>query len=233
MGEITEHEDFLASLPVRRIKSPGPDQLYSERKIQNKAATHAHLHLKNVAEALDKLVDQFGFDRILIGGPVEAAAELQRLLSKRARARVIDRVSLPVNASAHDVLEEALRIGERLERKMEEQIVEDLIEGDDKHHPFTLGLEGTVLALCEERIWRMVYAQGFTAAGGQCGRCGMLFAAPDGSCEYCGGGIHKTDDLLERMVERALDQDSLLEEVAGPAAERLQQAGGIGAILRF
>ena len=102
-----------------------------------------------------------------------------------------------------------------------------------EHHPFTLGLERTVHALCEERIWRMVYANGFTPAGGQCAQCGMLFAKADGACEYCGKAITPIDDLLERMVERALDQDSRLEEVAGNAAARLQQAGGIGAILRF
>ncbi len=82
-------------------------------------------------------------------------ARLRHLLSKRVRSRLIDRLSLPVTASAADVLKEGLRIGERLERQMEEQIVNDLIIGDDKHHPFTLGLERTVHALCEERIWRM------------------------------------------------------------------------------
>ena len=60
--------------------------MFFERKFQNKAATHAHLHLKHVAESLDRLVDQYGFDRILIGGPVEATGELQHLLSKRVRA---------------------------------------------------------------------------------------------------------------------------------------------------
>jgi peptide chain release factor subunit 1 len=233
MGEIAEHEDFLAPLPVRRIKSPGMDHMFSEHRFQNKADLHAHLHLKHVAESLDKLVDRYAFDRILIGGPVEATGELQHLLSKRVRGRIVDRISLPVTASANRVLEEALRMGERLERQMEEQTVNDLIAGDDKHHPFTIGLEPTVHALCEERIWRMVYAQGFTATGGQCANCRMLFAMSDGSCEYCGAAITPTEDLLERMVERALEQDSLLEEVSGSAAARLRQAGGIGAILRF
>jgi peptide subunit release factor 1 (eRF1) len=233
MGEIVEHQDFLAPLPVRRIKSPGTDQMYSERRFQNRASTHVHLHLKHVAESLDRLVDQYGFDRILIAGPVEATGELHHLLSKRVRGRLVEHISLPVTASAHRILEETLRIGERLERQVEEEIVQDLIAGDHRHHPFALGLEGTVHALCEERIWRMIYANGFTPTGGQCSKCRMLFAKPNGACEYCGASITRTDDLMELMVERALEQDSLLEEVAGNAATRLQQAGGIGAILRF
>src|SRR6185369_9380947 len=82
MGEIEEHQDFLAPLPVRRIKSPGMDHIRSERGLQNKAASDVHLHLKHVAESLDKLVHQYRFDRILIGGPVEATSELQHLLPK-------------------------------------------------------------------------------------------------------------------------------------------------------
>jgi len=233
MGEIVEHEDFLAPLPVRRIKAPGMDQMFSEHRFQNRAETHTHLHLKNVAESLDRLVDRYGFDRILIGGPVESTSELQQLVSKRVRGRLVDRISLPVTANIARVLEEALQTGERVERQMEERIVDDLIAGNDGHHPFTLGLERTVRALCEERIWRMIYAQGFTPSGGQCLNCGMLFAAPNGACQYCGAAIKPTEDLLERMVERAVEQDSRLEEVSGSAAARLQQAGSIGAILRF
>jgi hypothetical protein len=41
------------------------------------------------------------------------------------------------------------------------------------------------------------------------------------------------DDLLDRMVNRALAQDGKVEAVAGDAANRLRQAGGIGAVLRF
>jgi len=63
--------------------------------------------------------------------------------------------------------------------------------------------------------------------------CGMLYAKIDGSCDYCGATIKPVDDLLERMVECVLEQDGKIAEVAGDAAMRLQQAGGVGAVLRF
>ena len=75
----------------------------------------------------------------------------------------------------------------------------------------------------EERVWRLIYAQDFNAEGGQCANCGMLFARADGSCDYCGAAIKPVDDLLERMVERALEQDGKVEEVAGDAAIRLRR----------
>jgi hypothetical protein len=90
-----------------------------------------------------------------------------------------------------------------------------------------------VRALCEKRIWRLVYAGGFSPRGGQCSNCGMLFARNDGSCDYCGAAIKPVNDLLERMLERVLEQDGKIEKVEGDAAARLQQVGNIGAILRF
>jgi peptide chain release factor subunit 1 len=233
IGEIAEHYDALAPAPVRHIKTSGTDHILSETRFQHKADMHVHWHLKHVAEMLDKLVDQYALDRLLLAGPVEATSELQHLLSKRVRNRVIERLSLPINASEHEVLEEALRVERRVEREMEKQIVEELIAGGDGHHPFTHGLEPTVRALCEERIWRLVYAGGFSPSGGQCANCGMLFARTVGSCDYCGGAIKPVDDLLERTVERVLEQDGKVEEVEGDAAIRLREVGNIGAILRF
>jgi peptide chain release factor subunit 1 len=232
IGEIEEHYDAVAPAPVRLIKTSGTDHILSESRFQHKAAMHVHWHLKNVAENLEKLVDQYAFDRLLLGGPVEATSELQHLLSKRLRSRVIERVSLPIRATKQEVLEEALRVELQVEREMDKQIVEELIAGD-AHHPSALGLEPTVRALCEERIWRLVYADGFNARGGKCVNCGMLFSRTDGSCDYCGAEIKPVDDLLERMVESVLDQNGIVEEVAGDAAIRLQQVGSIGAVLRF
>ena len=131
------------------------------------------------------------------------------------------------------VLEEALRVERQVERQIEKQIVEELIAGGDGHHPFTHGLEPTVRALCEQRIWRLVYAGGFNPSGGKCTNCGMLFARTQGSCDYCGGAIKPVDDLLEQMLERVLEQDGKIEEVEGDAAIRLREIGNIGAILRF
>jgi peptide chain release factor subunit 1 len=233
MGEIQEHANALASLSVRHIKETGTDHMLSENRFQSKAAMHAHLHLKHVAEMLNKLADQYRFDRLLLGGPVEATGELQNLLSKRVRRRVVERLSLPVTANAREILQEVLGVEQRIERQMEERLVDELIAGADPHHPFTLGLERTVRALCEGRVWRMVYADGFTPRGGRCSNCGMLFARGEGACDYCGAGIVAVDDLLQPMIDRALEQDGRVEEVAGNAASRLQHAGGIGAVLRF
>jgi peptide subunit release factor 1 (eRF1) len=232
IGEIVEHYDAFAPASVKHFRTTGTDQWLSAQRFQSNAEMHVHWHLKHVAKLLDKLVDRYGFHRLLLGGPVEATGALQHLLSKRARARVVERLALPVKASEQEVLEAALQVESRVEREMEKQTVEQLIDANG-HHPIMLGLDDTLRALAEERIWRVYYADGFRPRGGQCVNCGMLYGRTDGSCDYCGAAIKSVDDLLERMVERVLEQDGKIAEVAGEAALRLRQAGGIGAVLRF
>jgi peptide chain release factor subunit 1 len=232
MGEIEDLHKALAPAPVKHINTTGTDHILSQKRFQRKADTHAHWHLKHVAEIVDKLIDQYGFDRLVLAGHIEATSELSYLLSKRARARVVGRIALPIEASEHEVLEETLKIERQVEREAENRLVAELIAADG-HHPVRHGLERTLLALGEGRIWRLIYASGFSSRGGQCSNCAMLFAKTEGSCDYCGGAIGPVNDLVERMVERVLESDGKVEEVEGEAANRLQQIGGIGAFLRF
>jgi peptide chain release factor subunit 1 len=232
LGEIEEHHEALALLEVKHTKTTGTDHIWSQKRFQRKADTHVRWHLKHVAEMLDKLVDRYRFDRLVLAGRLEATSELYHLLSKRLRARVVERLTLPMEASEHAILAETLRIEQQVERHFEQRLVEELLAADQPNH-ITLGLESTVYALDEGRIWHLVYADGFRARGGQCPHCTMLFARTAGACDYCGMAIEPVDDLVERMAEGVLESDGKVEEVAGEAAMRLQQAGGIGAVLRF
>ncbi|HEV8712408.1 MAG TPA: Vms1/Ankzf1 family peptidyl-tRNA hydrolase [Candidatus Binatia bacterium] len=222
----------MAPAAVKHLNTTGTDHILSQKRFQRKADMHAHWHLKHVAEMLNHLVDRYGFDRLVLAGPVEATSELSHLLSKRVRARVVGRITLPIEANEHEVLAETLKLEQQVERETEKQLVEELIAADG-HHPVRLGLESTVRVLAEGRIWRLVYASGFRSRGGQCSNCAMLFARTGGPCDYCGAALAPFDDLVEQMAEQVLESGGKVEEVVGDAAIRLPQAGGIGAILRF
>jgi hypothetical protein len=51
--------------------------------------------------------------------------------------------------------------------------------------------------------------------------------------QNCGGTVQEMDELVERMVIRVWDAGGNIEHLRGAAAERLQQAGDIGAFLRY
>jgi peptide chain release factor subunit 1 len=233
LGEIEEWQEAFAAAAVKHIKAPAKDRLRSQLNMQRRAEMHVQWHLKQVAETMDRLAQTYEFDRLVLAGPVEATSELRRLLSKRLLSRVVGALPLPVQASAQQVLEETLKIEAEVERAAEIALVEELLTAAAKHEQATQGLQSTLRALRERRIWRLVYAEGFSPPGKECPNCSSLLSAEPKTCRYCGGNLKPVTDLIERMSEVLIDSGGKTEMVCGVAAERLKSAGGIGAFLRF
>ena len=233
LGEIEEDEEAFAKADVKHVKTSGTDHLRSQMNFQRKADEHAYSHLKHVAEMMSRLASINEFDRLILAGTVETTSELYGLLPKSLRTRVTSKVSLPVEANVKQVLEETLKIEEDLERKREVELVEELITAAAKNKQAVRGLDETLLALQEFRVWQLVYADGFVPRGGQCTNCGALLAKETESCSYCGKAVRLVDDLIELAAERVVEMEGRVEQVRGPAATRLKEAGSVGALLRY
>jgi peptide subunit release factor 1 (eRF1) len=176
---------------------------------------------------IEDVTRERAFDRLVLAGPVEVTSELARMLPHPLGEHVAGTLRLPVHATADEVLRHTLEIAERAERETEKTRVAQLFERG------AVGLEKTLLALQEGRLWMLLYADGFATSGAECPRCSMLSASRTAAnCSYCGERLLPLDDLIGRMLERA-SSGFRVEKVHGEAAERLRAAGGIGAILRF
>ncbi len=233
LGEIEEHEAVFDDVP-RRTVTTSMDRLWSQKNLQRHHDTHVHWHAAHVAERLRELVERYHFDRLIVGGTVEAVGELMRVLPKRLRERVAGTISVPVTASASDVLAEVLRLEEQVERQAEQQLVESLLTAAGKGDRAVIGPTATLEALHEGRVWRLLYVGNHILTGSACAQCGALFWEPQReTCWYCGGKLEPAPDFLNRVLERALALGGSVEEVRGPAAERLKAAGGLGAFLRY
>jgi len=233
LREVEEHREAFAPMDVTHIKTTGTDHMRSQMNIQRKADEHAHQHLKRVADKMSRLASLHEFDRLILAGTVEATSELHGLLPKALRARVIRKIPLPVDANEATMLEETLKIEAENERKREEDLVEELITAARKRQPAVLGLYETLLALQEQRVWQLVYVDGFSARGSECTNCEALSTKESEPCVYCGGAPRVVDDLIELAAARVLDMQGKVEQVQGPAAARLKEVGNIGALLRF
>jgi hypothetical protein len=233
LGEIEEHKEVFAKAEVTHIKTSGTDHIRSQMNIQRKADLHARWHLNEVAQMMSRLVGRLEFDRLILAGTVEATSELHGLLPKALRARVVRKIALPVQANSAVVLEETMKIEEEIERQREVDLVEQLITAANKRQNAMLGLEETLLALQEWRVWQLVYTEGFNVQGSQCTNCQGLLATQNKPCDYCGRPVRAVNDLIQLATERVFDLEGKVEQVRGPAAARLKEVGSIGAILRF
>lgn len=234
LGEIEEHGESFAPGEVKIVKAPGRDHIRSDMRFQRKADQFAHRHLKRVAELAVELAERHAFDRLMLAGPVEATSQLQQLLPKRWRSRVVASLDLPVEADKHTVLAATLRAGEEAERNGESRLVEELISDAARAEQRAVtGLDATLRSLRQGRIWRLVYADGYAPSGSRCANCAMLFEERPESCAYCGASVWPVDDLVEQAAQRVVVSGGKVEQVGGIAAERLKEAGGIGASLKF
>jgi peptide chain release factor subunit 1 len=233
MGEIEEHVDAFGTAKIRHLKSTGTDHLLSQKQFQRKKEVHALWHLKHAAELLDHLAMQYAFDRLVLAGTEEVTAELERVLAKRLRTRVVARIAVPFTASADLVLKETQEVIEKAEREAERRLVDELIDHASAKSQAVTGLDATLLALQEGRVWRLIYVAGLQKTGEQCQHCHAFCTDNCQICPYCGGSLSPVKDLIHALEQRVVESGGKVEPVQGEAARKLASVGSIGAQLRF
>lgn len=228
LGEIEEVSRLLDDVPGRHDQGG-----WAQARLQRHIEDHVQRHLKHVADTLLRIQRRRPFDHLVLAGPEEAVAALEQDLHDYARRRILGRVSLPMRASADDVLDRIMHLEVDLEARRESEAVRRLLsEAASGTGRAVTGLGGTLSALEANRAEVLVLAEELRAGGVRCERCGHLASAgPDRPCASCGGPVVEVPDLVEEAVELALRQRSRVETVAD--GDPLAEVGGVGALLRF
>jgi peptide chain release factor subunit 1 len=225
LGEIEEVSKILDEVPGRHDQGG-----WAQRRLQRHIEDHVQRHMKHVADVLLRLHQGRGFDRLVLAGPEEAVAELERELHDYVRRTIAGRVTLPMSASTDEVLDQAMAIERDREERRERETVERILgEASAGTGRAVAGMPPTLAALEENRVDILAVRDGLEAAGVRCGSCGHL-ATAGSRCEVCGFPTAEVPDLVEEAVEAALRRRCRVETVHdGP----LERAGGIGALLRY
>lgn len=227
LGEIEEVSRLLDDVPGRHDQGG-----WAQARLQRHIEDHVLRHLKHVADTLLRLQRSRPFDHLVLAGPEEAEAELERELHDYLRRRILGRVSLPMTASADAVVERVSHLELELEGRREREAVDRLLsEAEGGTGRAVTGMAATLGALEANRAEVLVLSEDLGASGVRCERCGHLAARADGPCEACGGPVVPVPDLVEEAVELALRHRTRVETVAD--GEPLARVGGIGALLRF
>jgi len=229
LGEVEEEHD-LESYVLGHHDQGG----WSQANYQRHHEAHVRWHLERVAERLAELLRRRPFDRLILAGPDEATAELRRILPRPLRAKLAAVVAAELFAPPAKVLQLTRAVEEQVERAAERELVADLVETASSGGGAACGLAATLEAVGRGQVHKLVVAEGVEAPGAECPSCGWLAAGPAGPCPACGAATEPMDDVVERAVERVLDDKGSAVVVHGAAAERLTGAcGGLGALLRY
>jgi peptide subunit release factor 1 (eRF1) len=182
---------------------------------------------------LTRRVEGESIHRIAIGGPAEVLGHFRRLLPPHVADRVRGAINIRVTAPLHEVLEAARQVREEWEHEEEQQLLSTL-EEDRGRGRAVVGPQSVIEAVREQRVRTLVYAYRATIPGGRCRSCETLYAEPLApTCPACGGEMEEIEDLLDLLASRVLHSAGGIEEVRGPAADSLQEHGGVAAELLY
>ena len=182
-------------------------------------AAHQHdEHLARTLEAVDALLVEAGLSPV---AKVVAASD----------GSTVAETLIWACADALDA--RASTVEAEIEREHETELVRELIDAAPAHLKAVVKLAPTIQAIQEQRVWQLIYADGFAPPGSQCGNCKALYAGEKVTCDYCGQAVKGVSDFIDRAAERVLEMQGRVEEVRGLAAESLQEYGNIDAFLRW
>jgi peptide chain release factor subunit 1 len=202
---------------------------WSQARYQRGIEKEKDDHLRNTAEALMKHFKRRPFQRLIVGGPREVAADFESKLHGYLSERVAGRIEVDVdNSTADQVLQKAQPLFEELDEEREAGALERLGEGRA-----AVRLEAVLRALNERRVECLVVDERFGEPGTSCPECGWL--GPDGerACPLDGRELEQLDDLSEAAIELTLQQSAEILAVRRRREELQERAGGIAALLRF
>lgn len=229
LGAIEEHDQVFDVVPGKHDQGG-----WSQANYQRHHEAHVYWHLKRVAAELSVLLRRRPFDRLVLAGPEEATNGLRKLLPRALKARLAATFSAELFATEQEILERTLAVEREVEREAEEHLVRELCETVGAGGPAVAGVAPTLEMIWLGRVHKLIVAQGLQLPGSECPTCGRLTPDRPPTCPSCGASPMPLSDIVERAIERALEEAGTVEVVHGPPARRLHDVGsGLGALLRF
>ncbi len=238
LGEMLELEEKEFRMEPSKVKEMGPVSRAAGVRVSRGTdhdvyehhvdAQYAHYH-KQIAKDVDRWCAAEHLNSLFVVGLVEMANGIRRELplALREKTTVIEKDLVWVESRAE--LEKRIEpFVEEHERERKVALMDSLL-GDSR--AVVLGIDETLVQLQQGRIRNLAVVKGLDGSLQQCLKCSWADRTQDPACPAC-GGERQVARLREVLPQLARRYNVSVEIVAGEAARKLQEAGGIGAWLR-
>ncbi len=188
--------------------SPRVDEgFWSGPRLERHSDTLAGRHVDRVAETVAaELRSDRELDRVVVGGATRSARELVDALAGDVADRVAAVVDLPLEADVARILSVLRELEETREATRTEAWCEEARDAVGTRSGVA-GLPDVLDALWGRRVRVLALPADFQLRGVECGACGRLAERGD-RCAACGEATVPLEDLGERALELALEQDA-------------------------
>jgi peptide subunit release factor 1 (eRF1) len=204
---------------------------WAASRLQRHSDEVALRNLREGAELLGKFCERAKCNRILLAGTDDNIHLFKDLLPKIWQDRIIGTFHADITAAESDILDRSLAVMQGLEPEREQRLVEEMFTAAAKGALGAIGLADTMAAVQDGRARVLIVADGYHAEGYQCTQCHSTTVEPLDTCPFCGGTVEHVLDAVNGVIHNAMEKGIAVEVVHDN--EDLEQAGSIGAILRY
>jgi len=235
MGQLVETKGFLGE-EIRRIKRGGGSSRGGASRSGGGGGARrerelASQNLRDVAAATTTFFEETELKHLLIAGTDETVSQFQEMLPKKLQEALVGTLPLDMNAGDNEVLERSLEIVQEADQKREARLVEVVVTAAAKGSKGVIRLDDTLGAVSEGRVQTLIVSDGFRAPGYRCKSCAYITGQYLSACPFCGGEIREIPDAVELAIQRVTEHGGEVEIIE--EKEKLDAAGGIGAVLRY
>ncbi len=230
LGTIEEEQGVFVDEWVPDQVKAGDWAALRQSRIARHIDDHVMHHLKDIAAVTYDTFLENDCEHLVFSGHVETLPKFKQVLHPHLRERVVGEFFLDPDAPPQDFLEHTLRIEEQVREEFEGALVRHL---EDESAPGGLGVRGlseTLAALVRGQVDTLLIAEGYTDSGFVC-YTDHYQATEAGDCPVCGRSLSEAADVIEDMVQLAINQNVQVEYIAAdnPFSERDR----VGALLRY
>jgi peptide subunit release factor 1 (eRF1) len=226
LGSIERREE-VTSEKTKRHSMGGWSQARYQRRADN---VHMH-HVKEVVEALEKVVQQDRIEHIIIAGDEVVVPKLREQLPKHLDEKVLDVLSLQRDAGEDEIVQATLGVLRQKDAESDAERVQELIDAWQGSGLGVVGPDSTLKALQMGQVEELLIAG--TADALRATR--LPDDAAPGAVKAETSAVTTADDrqlkLADELVTRAQQTSARVRFIEDP--ELLKEFGGVGALLRF
>jgi rubrerythrin len=188
-------------------------------------------HFKDMATALDRVVDDLGAAHVVLAGQHDIVSNFRKALSARSAAKVVAETALDHNASDSRLIEGAREALAGARHAAMEELAVRITDGMGAGGRGVGGFDDTFAALRRSQVRTLLVDRHYRPPGWICPACEHVTLAPTESCPVCGEGMTPAADAVGEAVRLAVLNGAFVEVAEDiPALDAL---GGIGGLLRY
>lgn len=223
----------IQNVKTRGTKVGGWSQMRYQRHLEQYHLQHA----KEVAQQLEQVVREDSIEHIILAGDEVIIPLLREQFPKAVEEKVVDVLSLDINAPEHEILAETLEAMREHDAESDAEKVEQLINEYRAGGLAVVGSTDTLEALAMGQVEELVIAAQQQNVEGDSDDVAILSDAEPVEPVVAGqdGGVAnlETDSVVVAadLVARARQTSARITFIEDPAL--LEEFGGCGAFLRY